>query len=89
MGGSIELFYNTAATLPEEMFIPEKDDLLELGITTTNHFMILSLNPTSKEYWHTRTTIKMLKDVILFNKSQHFVPQEEIYCCPVQKIFQD
>jgi len=45
MGGSIELFYNTAATLPEEMFIPEKDDLLELGITTTNHFHDFKFEP--------------------------------------------
>ena len=45
MGASIELYYAMSLALPDDMFIPDRSNFLELGITTTTKFYDFDLDP--------------------------------------------
>ena len=45
MGANLELYYKMSFALPDQMFIPNASDLLELGISTTSTFYKFELEP--------------------------------------------
>ena len=48
MGADVELYYQMSFALPDQMFIPNTSDLLELGISTTSTFYKFDLDPYKK-----------------------------------------
>ena len=48
MGAKVELFSNLSLALPDEMYIPKKDDYLNLSLTTTQAFRDFGFEPYKK-----------------------------------------
>ena len=48
MGATTDLFYKLSTTLPNDMYIPNKAELLKLGLITTTKFHNFSIEPYKK-----------------------------------------